>query len=109
MLIKTKTKGAENDQYIEAIYESSNILMSTYFPLKNKLFIHFNKGQTYSYTNINEEIYKKFENAESQGKFFIEEIKKNPNKFPFSKEYTLTKSEIDSAKQVINEHNERNG
>ena len=108
MLIQTKTIGVINDQFIEAIYESSNILMSTYFPNSNKLFIHFSRGGTYSYTNINESIYKDFENADSQGKFFIANIKKNPNKYPYAKEYKLTESEINNAKQVIKEHNERN-
>jgi hypothetical protein len=108
MLIQRQTKGDVGDQFIEAIYESSNILMSTYFPEKNKLYIHFSRGGTYSYTNINENVYKEFENAESQGKYFSREIKKNPNKYPYAKEYTLTESEINEAKQVIKEHNERN-
>jgi hypothetical protein len=108
MLIQTQEKGVINDLFIEAIYESSNILMTTYFPNTNKLFIHFNRGGTYSYTNINESLYKEFENAESQGKFFIANIKKNPNKYPYAKEYKLTATEINEAKQVINEYHERN-
>lgn len=108
MLIQTERKGVIDDYFIEAIYESSNILMSTYFPNKNKLFIHFNRGGTYSYTNINEELYREFENADSQGKYFLANIKKNPNKYPYAKEYTLTKTEIDDAKKVIKEHHERN-
>ena len=52
MLVQSKTLGIINDKYVEAIYESSNILMSTYFPEKNKLFIHFSRGGTYSYSNI---------------------------------------------------------
>lgn len=108
MLIQKEVKGTEGDQFVEAIYESSNILMSTYFPQKNKLYVHFNRGGTYSYTNVDEELYKLFENADSQGKFFIREIKKNPSKYPYAKEYTLTESEIKDAKRVIKEHNERN-
>jgi len=107
MLIQTKTIGVINDQFIESIYESSNILMSTYFPKTNKLFIHFNRGGTYSYTNIDEGLYKDFENADSQGKFFLANIKKNPNKYPYAKEYKLTESEIKNAKSVIKEHHER--
>ena len=49
-----------------------------------------------------------FENADSQGKFFISNIKKNPNKYPFAKEYKLTETEINNAKQIIKEHNEHN-
>ena len=79
MLVQSKTLGIINDKYVEAIYESSNILMSTYFPEKNKLFIHFSRGGTYSYSNINESLYVDFEKADSQGKFFIANIKKNPD------------------------------
>lgn len=107
MLIHKEVKGEVGDQYIEAIFESSNILMSTYFPNKNKLYIHFNRGGTYSYTNVNEDVYTAFENAESQGKYFLREIKKNPNKYQYAKEYTLTEGEINHANQIIKEHNER--
>lgn len=108
MLVQSKTLGIINDKYVEAIYESSNILMSTYFPEKNKLFIHFSRGGTYSYSNINESLYVDFEKADSQGKFFIANIKKNPDKYPYAKEYKLTESEINNAKLVIKEHHERN-
>jgi hypothetical protein len=108
MLIKKETKGEVGDQFIEAIFESSNILMTTYFPEKNKLYIHFNRGGTYSYTNVTENIYNAFEMADSQGKYFLTEIKKNPNKYPYAKEFSLTNSEINNAKQVIKEYNERN-
>lgn len=107
MLIQRKVNGVIDDQFVEAIYESSNILMSTYFPKRNKLFIHFNRGGTYSYTNVTEDVYNNFENADSQGKYFLQEIKKNPSKYPYAKEYKLTDSEINNAKQVIQEHNER--
>jgi hypothetical protein len=104
MLIEKKVLGPEDDQYVEAIFESSNILMSTYFPKKNKLYIHFNRGGTYSYTNVDNELYEEFEKTESQGKFFQQKIKSNPLKYPYAKEYVLTETEINNAKQIIKEH-----
>lgn len=94
--------------YYETIYDSSNILTSTYFPKTNILFIAFNKGSVYSYGNISSEIFENFKNSESQGKFFIKEIKNNPNKYPFLKEFKLFESEINDAKKIIKEWKELN-
>ena len=93
--------------YIESIFDSSNILKTTYFPKKNMLYVSFNRGGTYSYSNVRHELYEQFEQAESQGKFFVEEIKKNPNKFPYAKEFSLRDSEVDSIKKIIREHKEK--
>lgn len=107
MIVK-KTIHLEEDGsegYIECIYDSSNILMSIYFPKNNTLFISFNRGGVYSYTKVDKELYEKFEDADSQGKFFVNEIKKN-NIHEVQKEYTLYNSEVEDAKKILNEWKE---
>jgi len=89
--------------YIEAIFNSDNILKTTYFRQAQRLYIAFNRGGTYSYENVTPELYEEFENAESQGKFFHQKLK-NSNKHPYRKEFTLYPSEIAEAKQIIEEH-----
>lgn len=86
--------------YVEAVYASGNILKTTYFPKSNRLFIAFNRGHTYSYANVNEEIYNAFEKAESQGKYFAEKLNK-PDKYPTRKEFTLYPSEVKDCKLKI--------
>jgi len=105
MLIEQKIHKDEDDSigWIESIYESSNILMSTYFPKKKKLFISFNRGGVYSYGNITEEMYEEFENCESQGVYFQKHINRK-SEIPYYKEFKLLGGEIERAKQVIKEH-----
>lgn len=90
--------------YIETIYKSDNILKTTYFPKDLRLYIAFNRGQTYSYGNITPEFYEEFENAESQGKFFFKNIKLHADKFPYRKEFTLYPNEIEETKKIIKEN-----
>lgn len=110
MLIQRKEHQDEDGSlgYIESIFESSNILKTTYFPKRERLYLSFNKGMTYSYGNVSKDTYEKFENAESQGKFFVNEIKKHPEKFPYRKEFTLYPSEIEGYNNIIQEHKEKN-
>ena len=107
MLIEKEIHMDEDDTigWVESIYESSNILMTTYFPKSKKLYISFNRGGVYSYGNITEDMYNEFENSESQGKYFTKNIR-NKDEYPYFKEYTLLGGEIDRAKQVIREHKE---
>ena len=86
--------------YVEAIYASGNVLKTTYFPKTKRLFIAFSRGHTYSYNNIDEETYNQFEKAESQGKYFMEKLKK-PDKYPTRKEFTLYPSEVKDCKLKI--------
>lgn len=86
--------------YIECIFNSTNILSSIYFPKTKVLYISFSRGITYKYINVSESIYNDFENADSQGKFFIKNIKNNKD-FLYSKEFTLYESEIKAAKEKI--------
>jgi len=89
--------------YIEAVFDSDNILKTTYFHQAQRLYIAFNRGGTYSYENVTPDMYQQFENAESQGKFFHQNIRNNP-KYPYRKEFTLYPNEIAEAKQIIEEN-----
>lgn len=85
--------------WIEATYNSSNILGSIYFPKTETLYISFNAGYSYKYINVNNNIYSEFENSESQGKYFSSSMRK----LQYSKEFKLFESEILEAKQKIEE------
>lgn len=89
--------------YIEAIFDSDNILKTTYFPKNQRLYIAFKRGHTYSYGNISEEIYDEFEDANSQGRYFHQVIDKN-SKYPYRKEFTLYPNEIEDVKKIIKEN-----
>lgn len=89
--------------YIEAIFDSDNILKITYFPATEMLYIAFSRGHTYSYGNIKPEFYEEFENAESQGKFFHQKLN-NKTAYPCRKEFTLYPFEVNDAKKIIEEH-----
>ncbi len=89
--------------YTECVYESDNVLKTTYFPSLMRLYIAFSRGHTYSYSNISPEFYKEFEEAESQGKFFHQKINNN-RAYLCRKEFTLYPNEIQEAKQIIEEH-----
>lgn len=86
--------------YIEAIFNSDNVLKTTYFPNNQRLYIAFNRGDTYSYGNISKETYNEFEAADSQGKYFYANIK-NKKTYPFRKEFTLYPNEVKDLKQIV--------
>lgn len=103
MIIKRDITEDDTGKLIECVINSSNILKTNYFAHRNRLFVFFKKGQVYSYSNINEKLYDEFENSESQGKFLIKEIIKNPTKYPYFREFKINESEIDDAKKIIKE------
>lgn len=86
--------------YIESVFNSDNVLKTTYFPNNQRLYIAFNRGQTYSYGNVDNETYTMFENAESQGKFFHKNIRNN-KKYPYRKEFTLYPNEVMDLKEIV--------
>lgn len=110
MILKEETTKYEDGRIgvFEAIYDSSNVLKSTYFVGSNRLFISFNRGGVYSYSNIGKDLYDEFKNADSQGKFLSQYIKKNPDKYPCKKEFTLYPRELtellEIKKERINEN-----
>jgi hypothetical protein len=69
-------KREEKNGIIEAIYESSNILSSTYDNNTNELIITFKHGKRYKYENVSKSDYMRFETADSQGVVFNSHIKK---------------------------------
>ncbi len=109
MLVLRKEILDENQKigYIESIFDSDNILKTTYFPNMKRLYIAFKRGETYSYGNITQEIYDEFEKSESQGKFFHQKIRNN-KEFPYRKEFTLYPNEINEVNEVINNMKEKN-
>jgi len=86
--------------YIEAVFNSDNILKITYFPKNERLYIAFSRGHTYSYSNISFEKYDEFEKAESQGKYFHQKINNN-KAHSVRKEFTLYPNEVKDLKQIV--------
>ena len=107
MLLNKKEIDYKDGLWLETVFESSNILKTDYNTTQNKLYVYFNRGQVYSYTNVSKDLHERFLNAESQGKFFINEIKKNPDKYPFAKEFTITEGEINELKENIEKYKEK--
>ena len=105
MLVERKDHFEEDGSigYIDSIFDSSNILLTIFFPKLKRLYIGFNRGGVYRYSNFSQEDYDKFELAESQGKHFHKEIKNNSN-FIFNKEFNLLPHEIEDAKKKIIEY-----
>lgn len=89
--------------YIEAVFNSGNVLKTTYFPQSQRLYIAFSRGHTYSYGNFSKEVYDEFESCESQGKFFYKNIA-NSGKYPTRKEFTLYPTEVQELKQIVEDN-----
>lgn len=103
MIVEEKKFQDENGVigYYEGVYDSSNILKTTYFPKQQLLYISFNRGGVYSYSNVPMELYDEFKNAESQGKFFAKTIKSQPQRYIYRKEFTLYPDEVKELKEVV--------
>lgn len=69
-------KRVETDEKVKAIYESSNILASTYAPKTKDLTVIFKRGASYTYKNVDKTDYFRFETADSQGEVLNKHIKK---------------------------------
>jgi len=103
-MLVTERKFQEEDGtigYYDAVYSSSNVLQTTYFPIAQRLYISFNRGGVYSYENVSPELYEEFKIAESQGKFFIKEIKNKPDVHPYRKEFTLYPNEVQNLREIV--------
>ena len=68
-------KRIEKEGVIKAIYESSNILASTYDPNTKNLTVTFKRGDQYTYKGVTDTDYFRFETADSQGKILNGKIK----------------------------------
>lgn len=86
-------KRVETDEKIKAIYESSNILASTYEPNKKDLTIIFKRGASYTYKNVDKTDYFRFETADSQGEVLNKHIKK----------YDAIKNDVVDVKKIEDE------
>ena len=69
----------EENGTVNALYESSNILASSYNKDKKELVITFKRGAQYSYAGVPVTDYTRFELADSQGKILNGYIKKYPH------------------------------
>jgi hypothetical protein len=87
-------KRTEKEQIIEVLYDSSNILASSYDQSNNDLIITFKRGARYVYNGVTPKDYLKFEIAESQGKEFNKVIKPK---------YGFKKLDDIDAKEIITE------
>lgn len=103
MLLERKEATRERDglMVVESYFDSTNIAKVNYIPARQFMFIFFNNGLVYSYSNITEELYANFERADSQGKFFIAEIKKKPNIYRYIREYKLYEFEKQDIMHII--------
>jgi hypothetical protein len=66
----------EEDDSIECLYDSSNVLGSKFLKKEKKLAVIFKSGTQYVYNNVTNEDYKQFESSDSQGKLLNTVIKK---------------------------------
>ncbi len=82
----------EKDDLVKAIYESSNIVASTYNKNNKNLNITFKNGGSYTYQDVSPTDYLRFETADSQGKILNGNIKK----------YTYLKHDNVDTNEVIN-------
>lgn len=78
MLLKRNEKGNK----VEALYESSNILASSWDKGTNDLIVTFKRGTQYVYKGVRATDYTRFETAESQG---VELNKRIKNTYSFDK------------------------
>jgi len=104
MLVERKEHKEDNGEvgYIESVFQSDNILKTTYFPKMQRLYIAFSRGHTYSYGNVNPELYEEFEEAESHGSFFHKKIN-NKTSYPARKEFTLYPEEVKEIREIVKE------
>lgn len=65
----------EKGDLVKSIYESSNIIASTYNKTNNNLNVIFKNGGSYTYLGVSATDYMRFETADSQGKILNSKIK----------------------------------
>lgn len=65
--------------------ESSQIEAVGHDEASSALLVRFKNHSVYQYQNVGKELFQALLGAESVGKFFHAEIKRHPDRFPFSK------------------------
>jgi len=68
----------KDDNRITSVYDSSNILSSSYDRKNKSMTVVFRSGGGYRYGNVTESEYLMFERADSQGKVFSKMIRQKP-------------------------------
>ena len=63
------------DTFEKIEWTSSMIASTTYTPTNSTLLVEFTNDAVYAYSGITQEEYADFKNAESQGKYFIANIR----------------------------------
>lgn len=112
LLERKEQKDSETQEiFVEALFDSSNLMKTIYIPGRKTLFVFFKKGIVYSYANVDAELYVGLENADSQGVYFSKEIAKNPT-CVYYREYKMYDFErkdmldlIAEQKQLLEEKN----
>ncbi len=97
---KETNKDDPKEHLIESYFDSSNVKKTLYIPYKQLLFIFFH-NLVYSYRGVTMDLYLQFEKAESQGKYFISEIKKKPKEYLHFREFKLQEFEKQELKSLI--------
>lgn len=103
----------ENDNIIECLIESTNIIKSVYNQTDKSLVLTFKAGTQYKYFDVLHRDYMRFEISESQGSVF----NKTMRKYKFDKMETIDvaplKEQIENIKngtvQTISEENKDGG
>ena len=94
----------EKEGIVSCLFKSSNILSSDYNQEKKELMITFNAGRRYTYSNIENKDYIRFEIAESQGSVFSKHIKKYQTK---KNDDVDTSEKVNRLNEIINKKNEQ--
>ncbi len=68
---------------MKLLVESHMAQSIEYFPRDNKLVVEYCSGKTYVYKNVSNVLFLEMISAESLGKWFHNNILKNPKKYPF--------------------------
>ena len=104
-------KRVEKEGKIKSIFESSNILASTYDTETKDLILIFKKGGQYRYPQVKMTDYTRFETADSQGVIFNSHIKKysfvkmdaiDPTKIVESIELVIAEDKIKVGEEIVN-------
>jgi hypothetical protein len=105
MIIKRTIHNDNTGTLIECIIDSSNILKTAYFAHNQNFYIYFNRGHCYAYQKVPSDVYREFEEADSQGEYFRKVIAKE---YSYQKLFSLTETELNEAKNIIKEWKENN-
>lgn len=90
----------ENGDLVEAIYDSSNIIASSYDKTSNDLTVTFRNGGSYTYLKVSSTDYMRFETADSQGRVLNSNIKS----YPFSKNDKVDAEKLVERVKLLKEH-----